>query len=104
MLAFGLGLLSLVLINHSHLSAVPQLRHAPRGYGRGYHLRKALEFDTVSVPPTRAVKQGSLTEGHTCDQVLKRSRMSCRERLSAADRGWPAWGGRPAGYNRAASS
>jgi hypothetical protein len=48
MLAFGLGMLSLVLISHSHLSAVPQLRHAQRGHGRRYHLRTALEFDTVS--------------------------------------------------------
>jgi hypothetical protein len=47
MLAFSLGLLGLVLINHSHLSVVPQLRHAHRGHGRRYRLRTALEIDTV---------------------------------------------------------
>lgn len=46
MMAFGLGLLGLVLYNHSHLSAMPML-HPQRGHGHRYSMRTALQVDSV---------------------------------------------------------
>jgi hypothetical protein len=96
MLAFGLGMLSLVLISHSHLSAVPQLRHAQRGHGRRYHLRTALEFDTVSqshmlcntekcqLPTTVTIHAYVGAMPFTC--VSCRSRKTCLGRMPCSQR------------------
>ena len=48
LLALGLGLLSLALIVHSHMSAMPQSRHAHRGHGRRNRMRTSLKDDIVS--------------------------------------------------------
>lgn len=48
MLAFGLGLLGLVLFNHHSLSGVDPPLHPHRGHGHRFRSRAALEFNAVS--------------------------------------------------------
>ena len=102
MLAFGLGLLSLVLISHSHLSVVPHQRHAHHGRGHRHHLRTALEFDTVSC--SQMLCDSEETVDTNSDHACVRVWVSSRLHVSAADYRRPAWGGCPAHSCRAAAS